>query len=262
MTTELCQAARRVGAALARWSVERRFNGRRLGSQFKAEADRWAHELWTRELQAIAPGSTVISEEDEQVGAVPPPERYWLVDPLDGTASFVEGFPGWVTQVAWMENHRPVAAVVFAPLTEELFRAELGRGAFLNERPLVVDPTVFPVTLVDNYPEPRGIAAAAMQRFGLSRYLESGSIGLKICRVGAGHADVFVKDVSVKSWDVAPGDLLLSEAGGVLTTLDGQPFDYRGSVAHTGLIASRSLGFGREIAQWASLTGFRSTLTA
>ncbi len=251
MIAELNQAARRVGAALAQWCAERKFAGTRQGTQFKAEVDQWAHEIWVRELQVLAPGTRIVSEEDPQSFTANSSGDYWIIDPLDGTASFVEGFPGWVTQAAWMENHVPVAGVVCAPLSNEVFQAEAGRGAFHNGRRLRLDRAAPVASLVDNYREPRGIAAAAMHRFGIPRYLESGSIGLKICRVASGQADIFVKDVGVKSWDVAPGDLILAEAGGVLTTLDGNPVDYRSRLGHAGLIASRSPVFGRALADWA-----------
>jgi 3'(2'), 5'-bisphosphate nucleotidase len=252
MISELSQAARRVGGSLAKWRAERKFTGTQQGTQFKAEVDQWAHELWITELQALAPGTPVVSEEDAASSKTDTRGKYWLIDPLDGTASFVGGFTGWVTQVAWMESHRPIAAVVYAPLSDEVFHASAAGGAFLNDRRLLLDPARPIQSLVDNYREPRGIAAATMQQFGISRYLESGSIGLKICRIAAGHADVFVKDVEVKSWDVAPADLVLSEAGGTLTTLDGQPFDYRLHLNHAGLIACHSAGFCQTISDWAS----------
>jgi len=251
MITELAHAARKIGHALAQWSNERRFDGRQLGTQFKAEVDQCADALWRKALQSIAPGAPIVSEEDDASHAMRTEGNYWLIDPLDGTASFVGGFPGWVTQVAWMERHRPTKAVVFAPRTDELFQAEIGQGAFLNGKLLTVDSASPIQSLVDNYPEPRGIAAAAMKYFGIKRYVESGSIGLKICRVAAGQADVFVKDVAVKNWDIAPGNLILNEAGGTLTGLDGTHFEYNLGVEHTGLISSRSQRFAEALTHWA-----------
>jgi 3'(2'), 5'-bisphosphate nucleotidase len=248
MMQELTQAARRVGEALASWQHEGKLAGVQLGTQFKAEADQWAEELWQKELHAILPGIPIISEEDPDSHFQSTGGGCWLVDPLDGTASFAGGYRGWVTQVALMENSRPVAAVVFAPLFGELFRAEFSKGAFCNDQRLSLNPEKKAETLVDNYPEPRGLASVVMRQHGLTRYLESGSIGLKICRVADGQADVFVKDVSVRSWDLAPGDLILSEAGGALTTPAGVAFDYR-DCAHIGLIAACSGKLGGEIAQ-------------
>ena len=249
---ELCEAALRIGKSLAKWNADQRFAGRQIGTQFKAEVDKWAHDLWSQELEVISPGTAVVSEEDEQSFDARRGGTYWLIDPLDGTASFVEKFPGWVTQAALMEDHQPVASVVFAPLTEDLYFAELGKGALCNGQRLTVDPAAPVKTLVDNYPEPRGIAASTMDQFGISEYLESGSLGLKICRVASGDAEIFVKDVPVKSWDVAMGDLILSEAGGKLTTLSGDPPDYRCDLQHSGLIACHSASFCSELAEWAA----------
>jgi len=73
-----------------------------------------------------------------------------------------------------------------------------------------------------------------------AKYLESGSIGLKICMVAQGVADLFVKDVTVRDWDVAAPHLVLSEAGGVLRRFDGQEFELAGSFEKLGLIAAAS----------------------
>lgn len=251
MTDALCQAAREVGAALRRWSAEGRFAGTRLGTQFKADVDRWAHEGWCAALQRIAPGSTILSEEDEASHAAPAEGAYWVVDPLDGTASFVEGFAGWVTQAAWLEQHRPVLSVVYAPETDELFHARSGAGAYRNGQRLERIPADRPRSLIDNYPQPRGIAADLLTAFEIPRYLESGSLGLKICRVAHGHADLFVKDVPVKSWDLAPADLILAESGGRLTTLAGRPPDYAAGVTHGGLVAARHPAWTDQVADWA-----------
>jgi 3'-phosphoadenosine 5'-phosphosulfate (PAPS) 3'-phosphatase len=75
-------------------------------------------------------------------------------------------------------------------------------------------------------------------KLGCENYLESGSIGLKICRIADGSADIFVKDVTIRDWDVAPGELILSRAGGFLLTMSGDPIPYQGLFERRGLIAA------------------------
>ena len=147
-----------------------------------------------------------VSEEDAGSQTGERPDAYWLIDPIDGTRSFVEGSsPGFVTQVALMRHGVPVEAAVFCPPLDLLYTARRGAGAALNGSRLSLDQTPGLAKLIDNYPQPREIAAAVVEAFGIPDYIKPGSIGLKICRIADGTADLFVKDVVVRDWDVAPG---------------------------------------------------------
>lgn len=229
-----------VGQRLVEWRDTAPQAGRWEGTQLKAEADLRAHDLLAGRLAQAWAGIPVVSEEDVGGQAGDRPARYWLIDPIDGTASYCGGYPGFVTQAALMEGGRPVASTVHAPALGLTWAARMGGGASLNGSPL---PRLIPraggrLTLIDNYPEPRGIAGAVYEGLCFASYVESGSLGLKICRVADGTADLFVKDVTVRDWDLAPGDLILSEVGGVLVTLDGSPVTYSGEYDRPGLIAS------------------------
>ena len=108
---------------------------------------------------------------------------------------------------------------------------------------------VDPVALGDNYPQPRGVAERMFRDLHCAKYLESGSIGLKICLVAEGVVDIFVKDVYLKDWDVAAPHLVLQEAGGVLTQFRGQDFDYQGGYEKQGLVATTSVMLLQEISK-------------
>src|SRR5689334_6118884 len=101
-------AVERTGERLLEWRYEGRVAAEVVGPTIKAEADRMAHECLV-ELLADS-GYPVLSEEEPQNFEVQRPLAYWLIDPLDGTASFVGGYSGFVTQVAFMDHGRPVAA--------------------------------------------------------------------------------------------------------------------------------------------------------
>lgn len=227
------------------------FTYRRDGAAISASVDMDAHHFLVRVLSELSPGVPVLSEEDPQGRARERPDLYWLIDPLDGTASFVDGFPGFVTQAALVRGHRPVLAGVYAPVSDETFLAESGGGATRNGKRLRVE--LRPAdkwVLTDNYPAPHGIAADLVHDWGIPGYLECGSIGLKICRVAEGNADLFVKDVPVRDWDVAAPQLVLEEAGGQLSDAAGRPFPYAGGFEHTGLIACATSGMTVRVTAW------------
>jgi 3'(2'), 5'-bisphosphate nucleotidase len=237
---------RDCGALLAALSEEQR-KGQWEGEQFKARADRIAHDFLARALGQTLP---VVSEEDADSIRLRP-AKYWLIDPIDGTASFAHGFPGWVTQAALMQNEEPVLSGIFAPVTGEYFTAEKGKGAERNAATLRVSSSDAIESIVDNYPEPRGVTREIMEGLGISRYVESGSIALKICRVADGTADVFYKAMNPRDWDLAAPDLILSEAGGILTDAFGEPVRYgMNGRLHNGLIAARTRQQTRAIAEW------------
>ncbi|CAL9567014.1 3'(2'),5'-bisphosphate nucleotidase CysQ [Nocardiopsis dassonvillei] len=246
-------AVSEVGVLLRTWRRDAAaVRGVWEGDQFKAEADARAHRELSERLTAIAPDIPVVSEEDPGSLVRERPPRYWLIDPIDGTASYAHGFPGYVTQAALVIGGRPEVAAVYAPETRALYTAVRGRGARRDGVPLPRRPAAPPGhgVLTDNTPEPRGIAARVRDRFGYEDYLESGSISLKLCLIAEGAAHLFVKDVPVRDWDVAAPGLVLAETGGLLTRLDGTPFRYRGGYEHTGLVGGADPATCRTVARW------------
>lgn len=232
---------REVGTTLLTMRAQGPVSGTWHATQLKSEADLIAETLIMRGLRGLTPTLPVVSEEDLSSHAVDRLARYWLVDPIDGTASFCGGYAGFVTQIALMEGARPLLGAVYAPALDLMYLAEQGAGASANGNRLTLDWQGGDVVLTDNYPEPRGISKLLYEQLPCAGYLESGSIGLKICRVADGQADLFVKDVTVRGWDLAPGHLILQEAGGVLTDLCGRGIDYGGDMDQSGgLIAAAS----------------------
>ncbi len=241
MLNELAAALRIVGAELMECRRAGITEGTWEGSQYKAKADLIADEKLRGELRKIA-DIEIVSEEDIASHVESRPKEYWLIDPIDGTASFAHGYSGFVCQAALIKHGIPQLAGVFAPALDKIYLAKKGEGATLNDDPLhvrVVDKQQ--LVLVDNYPQPRGVAERLFRELPCKGYLESGSIGLKICLVAEGLADVFVKDVTLRDWDVAAPHLVLLEAGGVLTQFEGQDFEYSGNYEKQGLIATSSM---------------------
>ena len=157
MITQLANAVYDIGALLLKWRNAEIFEGTWEGSQFKAKVDQMAHLALSERLKEIASDIPIISEEDETSIQENRQDCYWLIDPIDGTASFVGGFSGFVTQVALIKSGYPVMGAICAPVLDLLYLAERGQGATLNGKLLHVSSDREPTILIDNYPEPRGI---------------------------------------------------------------------------------------------------------
>jgi fructose-1,6-bisphosphatase/inositol monophosphatase family enzyme len=251
MRDELADVMSCVGAKLLQWRESHGTEGAWVGGgQYKARADQWAHEVLETELNQRWPGLHILSEESADSWFTERPEQYFIIDPIDGTRSYVDGYSGFVTQAAFIVHSVPVIGVVYAPVLRLCYTAELGAGAYRNGERVRVNSTNHGRVLIDNYPEPSGFTKNIYDAFGFEGYVECGSIGLKICKIADGTADTFVKDVPVRDWDVAAPQVVLGEAGGHLTTLDGSTIAYSGAVEHHGLIASASAEMAERVVRW------------
>jgi len=251
MIEELAEIVCDIGILLLKWRDAGICEGRWEGTQFKARADRMAHRALSEGLKKITPAIPIVSEEDEVSAQGKRPDCYWLIDPIDGTASFVGGFPGFVTQAALMKGGSPSVAAIYAPVFDSLYLAGRGEGATLNGRLLHLSPDRKPALLIDNYPEPRGAARAVYEEMNLSGYIECGSISLKVCRIADGTADVFFKDVIVRDWDVAAPQLVLEEAGGMMRDCHGRKIRFDGDDRqYEGLVATSTHDACHAVVSW------------
>ncbi len=160
----------------------------------------------------------------------PSPYR-WIIDPLDGTVNFAHGFPMFCVSIAFEAAGVVEYGVVYDPLREELFEARRGGGAWLNGRPLKVSrvdrlgaallATGFPYDIRERLPE----TLARMGRLlGVSQGVRrAGSAALDLAYVAAGRLDGFWEE-NLKPWDTAAGVLLVTEAGGAVSTFTGVPY--------------------------------------
>jgi myo-inositol-1(or 4)-monophosphatase len=174
----------------------------------------------------------------------------WVVDPLDGTTNYAHGFPVFCVSIALEHRAETIVGVVYDPMREELFAAERGGGAALNNRPIKVSSTSdilqsllstgFPydiktshLTNLDHW------ANFAMHAQALRRV---GSAALDLCYVACGRFDGFW-ELSLNPWDMAAGALIVTEAGGRITDFQGNQFsNYKPEViASNGLIHERMI---------------------
>ena len=148
----------------------------------------------------------------------------WVIDPLDGTANFIHGFPFVAVSIAICEDQRPILGFVLDPVRQELFAARRGGGAYLNgERIHVSQPLALDSTLVaTGFPHrTRDLLEPYLNTFrsiflGVSGIRRAGAAALDLAYLAAGRVDGFW-EAGLKAWDIAAGSLLVTEAGGTVS---------------------------------------------
>jgi myo-inositol-1(or 4)-monophosphatase len=179
------------------------------------------------------PEHDVLAEEFGSVPTQRAPSRWrWIFDPIDGTTNYAHGLPIFCASLGLEVDGTREVGAIYDPTRRELFTAERGRGAFLNGKPLAVSPTtaLSEALLVTGFPyDVRENAAPLVELFALflgrARAVRRlGSAALDLCYVAAGRFDAFWEQ-QLKPWDVAAGALIVEEAGGRVTGMDGSPFD-------------------------------------
>jgi len=155
----------------------------------------------------------------------------WIVDPLDGTANYVHGLQGFAVSIAVEQQGQLLAGTVFDPVSGECFTARVGQGAWLNGRPLAVSNCVDPgqAMVAASFSPDVTRDSVEIRRFveilvACQSVRRLGSCALNLSYVAAGRLDAYWT-TSVKTWDVAAGALLVAEAGGLTTNLDGGRLD-------------------------------------
>lgn len=216
-------------------------------SDLVTEVDRQSESLITGGLTEKFPGHVVIGEENSgHVQNIT--EGYaWYVDPLDGTTNFVYGIPFCSVSIGLACDGKMVAGVVYDPFRDECFCATAGCGTVLNGRPVKVDRTrkmLREALLVTGYPENKKFSER-LQKINYQKVAEScsnlralGSAALELAYISCGRLTGFWEN-TLMPWDVAAGSLLVEEAGGKVTNINGQALtleSYLSITATNGLI--------------------------
>ena len=229
------RAARRAGRLLA----ERSGRPGRTGTKSSfvdmvTEVDIAAGVEIVTELMAADPGATFLVEEPEVYGLTGAPRgelddrAVWVVDPIDGTTSFIHGFPAFSVSIARLEAGVSVAGVVLNVPADELFAAEASAGATLGGSLIHASDasSIQRALIVTGFPYDRGATLdRQMAVFGsiireVHGIRRDGSAALDCCHVAAGRADAFW-EYGLKPWDTSAGVLIAREAGAVVTAIDG-----------------------------------------
>jgi myo-inositol-1(or 4)-monophosphatase len=188
------------------------------------DADLAIQAALTAEIARVFPDDAVIGEEGRVLAEEGGAHHAWVLDPVDGTNNFGRGLPGFSVSIGVLRNLQPFAGAVYDPISRWLFTACIGRGAWLNDRPLRTRPA--PLTRASlvsiRTPMEEGTPPFVeewLRRYRLRRF---GSTALHLCYVALGALDL-VHDDRASLWDVAGAAPVLLEAGGLLGTPAGGP---------------------------------------
>lgn len=232
-------AGARVLESRTRDQGERR--SKSSATDFVTEADIASGVAVVEEIVARWPGARFVIEEDEVYdlasatkGGVEDSE-IWVIDPLDGTTSFIHGFPCYSVSVAYVRAGQPVAGAVFDVARREMHSAAVGRGAYRDGEPVRVSTAraITDALLVTGFPYDRGkpldtqlAVLAGFLRAPVHGIRRDGSAAVDCCHVASGRADGFW-EYGLKPWDMAAGVVILREAGATVTDVDGRPWTVR-----------------------------------
>ncbi len=204
---------------------------------FVSNADHASERAILRRIRRAHPDHAILAEESGSLGTGSSPFS-WVIDPLDGTRNFIRGLPIFAVSIACLHQGRPVVGVVLDPQRDELYQATAGGGAYRDGQRLAVsDATqVEGSFLATGYPFRHGAALElylALFRRVLQRargVRRCGAAALDLAHTAAGVFDGFF-EFCLSAWDLAAGVLLIEEAGGVVSDLDGgQEYLSRGNV--------------------------------
>lgn len=224
-------------------------------------ADHAANELLVRKLAEFFPHDAILSEELPDDGSRLTKERVWMVDPMDGTKQFVERIGEFSVQIGLTIAGEPRLGVVYHAALDKMFYASTGAGAFVEEKwstkRLRVDqernPAAMTASMSRSHKSP--IVDVILAKLGIEKQIQSGSVGLKMGLLAEGLAHVYLHPgQKTNVWDTCGPEVILHEAGGVVTDINGEPLRYsdrevrnlRGVVASNGVMHDRVIEAIRE----------------
>jgi len=212
---------------------------------FVTDVDRKAESMIIRDIQQHYPDHGIVAEESERTN--PKASIQWYIDPLDGTTNFVHGLPHFAVSIAAWRSGKPLLAVVHDPMRNETFEAQNGNGAFLNRRRLRVggQKRISQALFASGLPPYRRDDLETFQKRmeicmrECDGYRRGGSAALDLAYVAAGRLDGYW-EAGLKPWDIAAGALLVQEAGGLVTDIEGKSLDLeRGDILATNSLLQR-----------------------
>ncbi len=247
------EIAREAGALLAQMAKAPHEITYKRKSDLVTDADRRSEALILERLRSRFPKHAIVAEESGEKKS--DSDYCWFVDPLDGTTNFAHGFPVFCVTLGLAYRDEVIAGVVYDPMREELYTAERGAGAYLNNRRITVSKTarLAESLLATGFPPFANNHELNIQYYYRFTQLthgvrRPGSAALDLCSVAAGRFEGFW-ELKLNPWDKAAGSLLVTEAGGRTSDLHGGPFNLRGEeiFASNGLVHDEMLQVFSEV---------------
>ena len=235
----LCDAVREAGELALRMSSAGVATWDKHDGTPVSEADMAVDKLLAARLSTAAPDAGWLSEETARSEATLGSDLVWIVDPIDGTSAFIAGTDHWCVGASLVQHGRPVLACAYAPVQQRFYEAVRGGGARLNGAALQVSPaSVLEGARIIAH---TSVLKATRWRSGLAPAMTCAmttSLILRQCLVATGEYDLALAFGMKSDWDLAPGDLIVSEAGGSVRDLEGRlPVYNQASTRQNGLMA-------------------------
>jgi myo-inositol-1(or 4)-monophosphatase len=228
------RAARAAGRIHLRWLHKTKAVIKSNSLDLVTQADKESEDAIIKLIRRAFPDHAILAEESG--ASANTSEHRWIIDPLDGTTNFAHGFPAFCVSIAYEHRGRVQFGLVFDALHKDMFTARRGKGATLNGKPMRVSKakTLATSLVATGFPYDR----RERRRFYLCFWEDmmtrvegvrrAGSAALDLASVASGRLDGFW-EFGLKAWDVAAGSLLVKEAGGTITNMDGTPLELAGA---------------------------------
>jgi 3'(2'), 5'-bisphosphate nucleotidase len=220
------------------------------------KADLASHQVIAEGLKSLTEDIPVLSEESADI---PFEERqswqkYWLVDPLDGTKEFIKRNGEFTVNIALIESGKPILSVVYVPVSQVIYAAAKGVGVFKVEGGKrssigVMKNSRFKPTVVGSRSHMSDDVKAYLERLGQHELVSMGS-SLKFCLVAEGKADLYPRLGLTSEWDTAAAQCIVEQAGGQVVTLDGEPLLYN---TKDSLLNPHFMVFGDKSRDWVNI---------
>ncbi|XP_019629722.1 PREDICTED: inositol monophosphatase 1-like isoform X2 [Branchiostoma belcheri] len=233
------EVARKAGEEIrSAFSSEKRIETKSCAVDLVTETDQKVEKMIISTLREKFPTHSFIGEESaaagEKVELTDNPT--WIIDPVDGTTNFVHGFPFVAVSIALSVNKEVVVGVVYNAILDQMFTGQLGKGAFMNGKPIHVSgqEELSQSLLISEFGSSRDKEKMDLVFSNLGSFLNEnnsahgcrflGSAALDMCQIAIGGGDMYFQ-FGIHVWDIAAGALIIREAGGVVWDTSGGPFD-------------------------------------
>ena len=197
-------------------------------ANFVTEHDKKVQDMLEEQLLKIIPDAIFVGEE-ESANNVSGDDKYFVVDPIDGTTNFIKDYHVSCISVALIEKEQVQVGVIYNPYLNEVYWAKRGEGAYCNDKKIEVSkqPLSNGIVLFGSSPYNEELHEKSFEM--AYKYFKqaldirrSGSAALDLCAIAAGRAELYF-ELKLSPWDYAAGSLIVEEAGGIVTTVDGTP---------------------------------------
>ena len=229
---ETCRAAAQAGADVLKAACGAAQVYEKGPADFVTEVDVASQQAIVEVIRARYPRQQIIGEEGTNLAELTlEAGDYWLIDPLDGTTNFIHQLPHYAVSVAWVVEGVPRVGCTIDPLRDEQFWASSGQGAWLNDERMSASGTTDPAQALIAISLPAVVEPESSDVRRLLDALQTcravrrlGAATLNLAYVAAGRLDAYWAS-SLQPWDAAVGKLMIEESHGLLTGIDGQPFE-------------------------------------